>query len=211
MTAIARVTGPASPLTQAGGSSSTGAHEELSFDQQLDKAIAASKGMDVVAGVPRGAQRSVLEMPMLLPTPGNIAKLSTRLEASLGAAFERAGISVKPAVSFEADRMGRLYVKGDRPDTERIEAMLAADPVLSQEIRNLKALGQGAKVAQIAELASAEHKAARTQPEIDAVHRKYLHLMNAAPVSVALSFDGAVYVHDRTPDQARDGSTPPLG
>ena len=79
--------------------------------------------------------------PLLLPTAGNLQKLSLSLSSSLDAAFEQWGVSTEPPIEIQVDGTGRIKVSGDRPDASQIEEKLNADPELAGQIRTTNAIG----------------------------------------------------------------------
>ncbi|MEN6439022.1 MAG: hypothetical protein ABFD97_10610 [Syntrophobacter sp.] len=82
---------------------------------------------------------------LLLPTAATVQALSATLSQDLKALLAGAGIGTEPPVEIDVDdRTMEIAVKGDRPDKEKIEALIDSDEKIKNEIRTLAAISSHA-------------------------------------------------------------------
>lgn len=146
--------------------------------------------LDIDAYFTPDPSRSLLSIPLLMPTRDNIDALSQHISAAMPGFLAAHGIPQAPA-SMTYDAHGQMQLPTDYPYAKQFRAALADNPVLARELSTASALSS-----QMTEMAKAlpfdaEYRAARTPAEVEAVIAKYRSLLDghATPSSIALNFD----------------------
>ena len=174
-----------------------GASETASFD--TDK---GTMPLDIQAYFkPPGSQGVNLdEVPLLLPSPGNIEALSRHLSAVMPDFLASHGIPTAPT-SITYDRMGLMQLPADYAYAEAFRKALAEQPALARELHTTAALASAMVEMEKSLPFQREYAAAGSSAEIDAVVRKYGYLLsgNMIAETIALHFgsDGRLAItHD---------------
>ncbi|MBP7528993.1 MAG: hypothetical protein KA801_13775 [Syntrophorhabdaceae bacterium] len=114
-------------------------------DDAADCSVASSgkAGPDTIS---ISAKSRLLSMnDLLLPTAATVQALSATLSQDLKALLAGAGIATEPPVEIDVDdRTMEIAVKGNRPDKEKIEALIDGDEKVRNEIRTLAAISSHA-------------------------------------------------------------------
>lgn len=127
---------------------------------------------------------------LLLPTASNIQTLSAALSKDLNALFSEAGISTKPPVEIDVDEKTMdITVKGERPDKEKISALIDSNEKIKNQIRTLAAISSHAAGMEESLKFQKEYMAS-SNPE--GVVQKYSALFNSQKVNdLSFLFDGS--------------------
>lgn len=149
-----------------------------------------SQTLDIDAYFTPDPSRSLLSIPLLMPTRNNVDALSRHVSAAMPGFLAEHGIPQAPA-SIAYDAFGRMQLPADYPYAERFRSALAEAPVLARELSTVNALSS-----QMTEMAKvlpfdAEYRAARTPAEVEAVIAKYRYILDgqASASRIALHFD----------------------
>lgn len=150
-----------------------------------------SQALDIDAYFTADPSRSLLSIPLLMPTRNNIDALSQHVSAAMPGFLAKHSIPQAPA-SIAYDAYGRMQLPADYPYAEQFRAALAETPVLARELSTVNALSS-----QMTEMAKvlpfdAEYRAARTPAEVEAVIAKYRYILDGQTSAslIALHFDG---------------------
>ncbi len=102
-------------------------------------ASSGKAGPDTISISAKSRLLSMNDLP--LPTAATVQALSATLSQDLKALLAGAGIGNEPPVEIDVDdRTMEITVKGDRPDKEKIEALIDSDEKVKNEIRTLAAV-----------------------------------------------------------------------
>ena len=149
-----------------------------------------SKALDIDAYFTPDPARSLLSMPLLMPTQNNIDALSQQVSAKMPGFLAAHGIPEAPA-SISYDAYGKIQLPGNYAYAARFREALNDNPVLARQLSTVNALSS-----QKTEMAKslpfdAEYRAARTPAEVGAVIAKYRSLLDGhtTPSVIALNFD----------------------
>ena len=127
---------------------------------------------------------------LLLPTASNIQTLSAALSKDLNTLFSEAGISTKPPVEIDVDEKTMdITVKGERPDIEKISALIDSNEKIKNQIRTLAAISSHAAGMEESLKFQKEYTAS-SNPQ--SVVQKYSALFNSQKVNdLSFLFDGS--------------------
>ncbi|MHB8068457.1 MAG: hypothetical protein ACYDIC_11220 [Desulfobaccales bacterium] len=149
---------------------------------------AAGGDMVQVSSAGRLAASGLLDS-LILPTEDNVRQLSAGLSQDLGNLLANAGISAHPPIEFGVSSTGEIQVKGDRPDKDKILAVINGSDQVQEEIRTTAAISS--QTAGIADsLKFQKEYLASNDPE--SVVAKYSYLFNSSARShdISLMFYG---------------------
>jgi len=78
---------------------------------------------------------------LMPPTTSNMRKLSDTLSGNLKDLFRQSGVSTQTPIEINVDeKTMNITVKGERPDTEKISALINSDEKITQQIRAYAAI-----------------------------------------------------------------------
>lgn len=160
--------------------------DALSIASQQNGASSSENELDTITlSGTSGTAPALAKSEMILPTMKNVRILSSALKDELGSFFLENDISSQPPVELSVNSEGKIVVKGDRDDTERIENFLNNNDKLADDIRTLNAIAEEAYILPRHLQFQAEYRASNN-PE--AVVAKYSDLFNPRPHSYSMRF-----------------------
>jgi hypothetical protein len=150
-----------------------------------------SKALDIDAYFTPDPSRSLLSIPLLLPTQNNIDALSRQVAAKMPGFLAAHGIPEAPA-SISYDAYGQMQLPIDYRYAEQFRAAMSENPVLARQLSTVSALSSQMTGMEKAMSFDADYRAAKTPAEVEAVIAKYRHILfgNAPAATIALHFDG---------------------
>ena len=149
-------------------------------------ASSGKAGPDTISISAKSRLLSTNDLP--LPTAATVQALSATLSQDLKTLLAGAGIGTEAPVEIDVDdRTMEITVKGDRPDKDKIEALIDGDEKIKHEIRTLAAISSHA----VATARSAEfQKAYLASTNAESVVAKYADLFQQQKGhDISLSFD----------------------
>ncbi len=150
-----------------------------------------SQALDIDAYFTPDPSRSLMSIPLLMPTQNNINALSQQVSAKMPGFLAKHGIPEAPA-SITYDAYGQIQFPGNYAYAPQFREALADDPVLARQLSTVSALSSQMTEMNKALKFDTEYRAARSPSEIQAVIAKYRTLLDGqtTPSTIALHFDG---------------------
>ncbi len=139
---------------------------------------------------PPGSQGVDIDsIPLLAPTPQNIAALAKDVSAKMPGFLSAHGIPSAPA-SITYDQMGQMQLPADYPYADAFKQALADQPSMERELRTTTALTSTMVEMNKSMPFQQEYLAANSRAEADAVVAKYSYLFsdNQRSDLIALNF-----------------------
>ncbi|MBV8046157.1 MAG: hypothetical protein JO171_03330 [Paludibacterium sp.] len=146
---------------------------------QAQQQTSAAQSNETASG---GAPPYALFSAALLPTPENIEKLRQQAEGLLTQQMGAAGLSTAPAFDINEDlATGRMTISGNRPDKDKIEALINGNNTLRMALHNASALASQLPAMQAGAQYAQAWQQAGTDEQRNAVYNYFRSLFDSLP------------------------------